>query len=190
MLDTARDEADLDVLLRDWSLTKGDLLEIQRARSQGRLWTALHLCHLRRTGCAGGAARHAGASHKPPAAAWSPNPEERRKAILAYLAEGLAALVWDNIPLGTTISCPTIEKVLTAESYSDRILGQSTNLTVPCLTVMAFTGNNIGPKGDHGIAVPDDAAGGGPARSGEPFLHARRSRRVDAGEQGRNSAGA
>ena len=39
-----------DVLLRDWSLTKGDLREIQRARSQGRLWTALHLCSLRRTG--------------------------------------------------------------------------------------------------------------------------------------------
>jgi Domain of unknown function (DUF4158) len=38
------------LLLRDWSLTKGDLQEIQRARSQGRLWTALHLCSLRRTG--------------------------------------------------------------------------------------------------------------------------------------------
>jgi len=85
---------------------------------------------------------------KKPPAAWSPNEEERRKAIMAYLAEGLAALVWDNIPLATTISCPTIEKVLTTESYSDRILGQSTNMTVPAFTVMAFTGNNIGPKGD------------------------------------------
>jgi len=85
---------------------------------------------------------------KPPAAAWSPSEEERRKAMLAYLTEGLSALVWDNIPLGTMISCPTIEKVLTAESYSDRVLGQSTNITVPAFTVMAFTGNNIGPKGD------------------------------------------
>jgi hypothetical protein len=50
MLDTARDEADLDALLRDWSLTKSDLDEIQRARGLGRLWTALHLCSLRRTG--------------------------------------------------------------------------------------------------------------------------------------------
>jgi hypothetical protein len=50
MRDTARDEVDLDVLLRDWSLTKGDLREIERARGQGRLWTALHLCSLRRTG--------------------------------------------------------------------------------------------------------------------------------------------
>ena len=50
MLDAARDEADLDALLRDWSLTKSDLDEIQRARGLGRLWTALHLCSLRRTG--------------------------------------------------------------------------------------------------------------------------------------------
>src|SRR5271166_808498 len=50
MLDTARDEADLDALLRDWSLTEGDLREIHRARGEGRLWTALHVCSLRRTG--------------------------------------------------------------------------------------------------------------------------------------------
>ncbi len=85
---------------------------------------------------------------KPAAAAWSPNDEERRKAILAYLSEGLAALVWDNLALGTAVSCPTIEKVLTAESYSDRILGQSVNISVPAFTIMIFTGNNVGPKGD------------------------------------------
>ena len=50
MLDATRDEADLDAVLRDWSLTKGDLDEIQRSRGLGRLWTALHLCSLRRTG--------------------------------------------------------------------------------------------------------------------------------------------
>ena len=50
MLDKARDEADLDALLRDWSLTRGDLHEIHRARGEGRLWTALHVCGLRRTG--------------------------------------------------------------------------------------------------------------------------------------------
>jgi len=47
MLDAARDEVDLDALLRDWSLTKADLSEIQRARGPGRLWTALHMCSLR-----------------------------------------------------------------------------------------------------------------------------------------------
>jgi hypothetical protein len=85
---------------------------------------------------------------KPPAAAWSSSEEERRKAMLAYLADGLAALVWDNVPLGSMISCPTLEKVLTTVAYSDRKLGETTNLTVPAFTIMAFTGNNIGPKGD------------------------------------------
>ena len=36
-MDAPRDEVDLDVLLRDWSLTQGDLQEIRRARGQGRL---------------------------------------------------------------------------------------------------------------------------------------------------------
>ena len=85
---------------------------------------------------------------KPPAAAWSFNEEERRKALVAYLSEGIAAMVFDNIPLGTMIACPTVEKILTAETYSDRILGKSATMTVQAFTVLSFTGNNIGPKGD------------------------------------------
>ncbi len=50
MLDSVRDDDDPDALLRDWSLTRGDLQQIHLARGQGRLWTALHLCSLRRTG--------------------------------------------------------------------------------------------------------------------------------------------
>jgi hypothetical protein len=82
------------------------------------------------------------------ASAWSPNEEERRKALFAYLGEGVALLVWDNIPRGTAISCASIEKALTAETYKDRILGVSENRTVPASTVHAFTGNNITPRGD------------------------------------------
>ena len=85
---------------------------------------------------------------RPPASAWSSNDDERRKAMLAHLADGLPALVWDNIPLGVAVSCPTLEKVLTSDTYTDRVLSQSRNLTVPTSTIMAFTGNNIGPKGD------------------------------------------
>jgi hypothetical protein len=85
---------------------------------------------------------------RPPAAAWSPSPEERRKALLAYLGEGVATLVWDNIERGTMISCPSIEKALTAAEFSDRVLGASRTVTVPSTTVQAFTGNNIAPRGD------------------------------------------
>jgi len=82
------------------------------------------------------------------AAAWSFSEEERRKALLAYLVEGPPALVFDNIPLGSLISCPTIEKILTASSYSDRILGETGISTVPAHTILAFTGNNVAPRGD------------------------------------------
>jgi hypothetical protein len=83
-----------------------------------------------------------------PAAAWSTSEEERRKALFSYLSEGVAAVVWDNIPRGALISCPSIEKCLTALLYSDRVLGETGIRTVPATTVMLFTGNNIAPRGD------------------------------------------
>ena len=82
------------------------------------------------------------------AAAWSPGPEERRKALFAYLETALPLLIWDNIKRGSTVSCPSIEKALTTEIYSDRVLGFSEIRRVPAYTVQAFTGNNIAPRGD------------------------------------------
>ena len=46
---------------------------------------------------------------RPAAAAWSPNEEERRKALLSYLMSGVPAVIWDNIPRGAQITCPHIE---------------------------------------------------------------------------------
>jgi hypothetical protein len=86
--------------------------------------------------------------HRAAAAAWSPNDEERRKALFAYLLEGVPFLVWDNLARGAAISCPQIEKALTSLSYQDRILQFSEFKTVPAYTVMGFTGNNVSPKGD------------------------------------------
>jgi hypothetical protein len=85
---------------------------------------------------------------RPSAAAWSTNEEERRKALLAYLLEGLPALVWDNIPRGCQIGCPHIEKSCTTELYSDRRLGVSETIAVSAAVIHFFTGNNIGPRGD------------------------------------------
>jgi hypothetical protein len=90
----------------------------------------------------------AACGHTPPACAWSMHEEERRKALFSYLAEGVAAVVWDNIPRGSTISCSSIEKSLTTETYSDRVLGESRTRTVPAFTIIFFTGNNIAPRGD------------------------------------------
>jgi hypothetical protein len=48
---TSLDDADPDQILNDWTLTAVDLEEIGRARGpDNRLWMALHLCSLRRTG--------------------------------------------------------------------------------------------------------------------------------------------
>jgi hypothetical protein len=85
---------------------------------------------------------------RPAAAAWSPNEEERRKALLAYLLEALPAIVWDNIPRGAKISCPHIEKSCTSAMYSDRKLGVSETIATSAATIHFFTGNNIGPRGD------------------------------------------
>jgi hypothetical protein len=90
----------------------------------------------------------ASTGHRATAAAWSTGEEERRKAILAYLAQGVDFLVWDNIKRAAIIDCPHIERACTALEYSDRILGFSEFKAVPATTIMGFTGNNIGSSGD------------------------------------------
>jgi hypothetical protein len=82
------------------------------------------------------------------AAGWSENVEERKKALFSYLRQNVAALVWDNIARGATISCPHIEAALTASEISDRVLGVSRVETVPSSTIQIFTGNSIAPRGD------------------------------------------
>ena len=85
---------------------------------------------------------------RPAAAAWSPNEEERRKALLAYLLEALPALIWDNIPHGARIGCPHIERSCTTAFYSDRKLGVSETIATSAATIHLFTGNNVGPQRD------------------------------------------
>src|SRR6266536_213774 len=84
----------------------------------------------------------------PAAAAWSTNEEERRKALLSYFLYGVSYIIWDNIPRGTQISCPHLEKSCTAAYYSDRRLGVSEMVATAASTIHFFTGNNIGPRGD------------------------------------------
>ena len=85
---------------------------------------------------------------RPAAAAWTPNEEERRKALLGYLMEGVPYILWDNIPRGTTIGCSHIERSCTAETYVDRKLGVNESVQASAATIHFFTGNNIAPKGD------------------------------------------
>jgi hypothetical protein len=109
---------------------------------------------------------------KPAAASWSTSEEERRKAIFSYLSEGLASMVWDNIPLGTAISCSTLEKVLTNDALSDRVLGITGTRVVQAQTVMGFTGNNITSGGDmRSRCLPARLEVTRPDPENRPFMH-------------------
>jgi hypothetical protein len=79
--------------------------------------------------------------------AWSPNEEERRKALLAYFDAGLIYILWDNIPDGARISCPHLERSCTANYYGDRKLGVSEFISAAAATIHLFTGINIDPLG-------------------------------------------
>ena len=85
---------------------------------------------------------------RPAAAAWSSDENERRKSLFAYLLAGVPGIVWDNIPRGTKIACPHIERSCTTELYSDRVLGVSEILATSASTINIFTGNNIEMRGD------------------------------------------
>ena len=51
---------------------------------------------------------------RPAAAAWSTNEEERRKALMSLLPRSACRyILWDNIPRGTQIACPHIERSCT-----------------------------------------------------------------------------
>jgi hypothetical protein len=127
---------------------------------------------------------------RPPAAAWSPAAEERRKALLAYLGEGVATLVWDNIERGHAISCPSIEKALTAAEFTDRVLGR-----VPLGDRARHHGAGLHrqqhrAQGRHGEPLPRVPPGGGAPGPGEPRLPPPRPGGLDARQPRPNPAGA
>lgn len=73
--------------------------------------------------------------------------EELRKRITAHALAGDRAVLFDNIarPLGGS----ALDAVLTATSWSDRILGRSENARdLPLLTLWLATGNNLEFRGD------------------------------------------
>jgi hypothetical protein len=85
---------------------------------------------------------------RPAAASWSNDEEERRKALLSYFMRGESYILWDNIPRGSQITCPHIERSCTSAYYADRRLGVSEMVTTAASSVHFFTGNNISVCGD------------------------------------------
>ena len=72
--------------------------------------------------------------------------EEIRKRLLTALKSGERAIVWDNV-LGAFDSA-AMAALLTSSKFTDRILGQSQEITIPNKALMLLTGNNLCLAGD------------------------------------------
>jgi hypothetical protein len=84
----------------------------------------------------------------PPAAPWSFNLEERRKALFSFLVEGAGCILWDNIPAGSSLWCPHVERSCTTRIYADRPLGHTKTIVASSAVIHQTTGNNIMLLGD------------------------------------------
>lgn len=74
------------------------------------------------------------------------NEEEIRKRLFTILKQGDRVGVWDNI-LGV-FNSKSLASLLTSESYQDRLLGQSNQLSLPNRLFLILTGNNLTLSGD------------------------------------------
>lgn len=72
--------------------------------------------------------------------------DEMRKRITALMLEGDPAVCVDNITRAITL--PSLDNVLTATTWKDRMLGVTGNVTVPARAVWWATGNNLILGGD------------------------------------------
>jgi hypothetical protein len=72
--------------------------------------------------------------------------EEWAKKLLAQLAEGFTFILVDNC--SGPLEAPSLARVITAEFFADRVLGETRTLTVPQRATWAVTGNNIRLHGD------------------------------------------
>ncbi|KDE41363.1 hypothetical protein ADINL_0043 [Nitrincola lacisaponensis] len=72
--------------------------------------------------------------------------EETRKRILTALRSGSRALIWDNVT--GIFDSAALAALLTSSSFTDRVLGQSMEITVPNRSVLVLTGNNLTLAGD------------------------------------------
>ncbi len=72
--------------------------------------------------------------------------DELRKRLTALLMASARIILFDNVE--TTIGTPALSAVLTAEIWSDRVLGTNTVATLPIRTTFIATGNNLRTSAD------------------------------------------
>lgn len=77
---------------------------------------------------------------------WPSRGDEQDKGLLSVLLEGRPTVIYDN--LMQHWSSPTLAAILTAPTYSDRVLGGNTTATVSTRSLFVSTGNNVRPAAD------------------------------------------
>jgi hypothetical protein len=76
--------------------------------------------------------------------------EEMRKRLTALLLASRSDIVFDNAARGSVFGGAPLDALLTSPTWSDRVLGASTTVTLPNRATIAVTGNNIKLSGDLG----------------------------------------
>lgn len=75
---------------------------------------------------------------------------EMRKRLTTVVMEAPRVALLDNVPDGSTLESPSLAALLTADQWTDRVLGVNRQVTLPHRVVWVVTGNNIRLAGDLG----------------------------------------
>jgi hypothetical protein len=74
--------------------------------------------------------------------------EEREKRITSLLLKAQTRVVIDNLPSGEEVDSPALAMLLTAPTWTGRLLGKSQTPTLPNCLTLCLTGNNVGASGE------------------------------------------
>lgn len=82
---------------------------------------------------------------------WAENDAELRKAITTKIWDcGDPVIAMDNLPNGHIIKSPILSSLVTSATWSDRLLGSTSSVTMPNDRLWVLTGNNLRTGGDNG----------------------------------------
>lgn len=85
---------------------------------------------------------------EPPLLQFGATEEEREKRITSELLRGRTFAVFDNLPAGESVDSAALAMLLTAPTWTGRILGKSQTPTLPNGLTLVTTGNNLGASGE------------------------------------------
>ena len=74
--------------------------------------------------------------------------EETRKSLFSAARAGVPCVLYDNVGRDRALDSASLAMVLTSGTIADRVLGESTYVTVPFRSLLLFTGNNTQIVGD------------------------------------------